>query len=187
MGIRQYKPTSAGRRQASVSDFADITDRSKKPEKSLLTPRKKKGGRNNQGMICTRFRGGGHKQMYRIIDFRRRKDGVWATVEAIEYDPNRSPRIALLKYDDGEKSYILAPEHLKAGDKIISGEEVEPRVGNCLPLRRIPLGMEVHNLEMQPGRGGQLCRSAATSATLTARQAPGAQTTPPSTDVRRAS
>jgi large subunit ribosomal protein L2 len=187
MGIRQYRPTSAGRRQASVSDFADLTDRKRGPEKSLLTPRKKKGGRNNQGMICTRFRGGGHKQMYRIIDFKRQKDGVWATVVAIEYDPNRSPRIALLQYDDGEKSYILAPESLKAGDKVISGEEVEPRVGNCLPLRRIPLGMSVHNLEMQPGRGGQLCRSAGTSATLTAREGHWAQITLPSGEVRRVS
>jgi large subunit ribosomal protein L2 len=187
MGIRQYRPTSAGRRQASVSDFVDLTDRKRKPEKSLLTPRKKKGGRNNQGMICTRFRGGGHKQMYRIIDFRRQKDGVWATVVAIEYDPNRSPRIALLQYDDGDKSYILAPESLKAGDKVISGEEVEPRVGNCLPLRRIPLGMSVHNLEMQPGRGGQLCRSAGTSATLTAREGHWAQITLPSGEVRRVS
>src|SRR6202521_5744279 len=134
MGIRFYKPVTPGRRQGSVSDFKEITDRKKKPEKSLLKPAKKKGGRNNQGVTCTRFRGGGHKKMYRMIDFKRRKDGVWATVAAIEYDPNRSPRIALLQYDDGEKSYILAPENLKAGDKIISGEEVEPRVGNCLPL-----------------------------------------------------
>jgi large subunit ribosomal protein L2 len=187
MGIRQYKPTSAGRRQASVSDFSDLTDRKRRPEKSLLIRRKKKGGRNNQGMICTRFRGGGHKQMYRVIDFKRQKDGVWATVEAIEYDPNRSPRIALVNYDDGEKSYILAPETLKSGDKVISGEEVEPRVGNCLPLRRIPLGMSVHNLEMQPGRGGQLCRSAGTSATLTAREGHWAQITLPSGEVRRVS
>jgi large subunit ribosomal protein L2 len=187
MGIRQYKPTTAGRRQGSVSDFADITDRKKKPEKSLLVPRPKKGGRNNQGMICTRFRGGGAKKMYRLIDFKRRKDGVWAKVVSIEYDPNRSPRIALLEYDDGDKSYVLAPVGLKAGDKIISGEECEPRVGNCLPLRRIPLGMAIHNLEMQPGRGGQLCRSAGTSATLTAREGHWAQITLPSGEVRRVS
>ena len=129
MGIRQYKPTTPGRRQGTVSDFADITDRKKKPEKSLLKPHPKKGGRNNQGIVCTRFRGGGAKRMYRIIDFKRRKDGVWATVVSIEYDPNRSARIALLEYEDGEKTYILAPDGLKAGDKIISGEEVEPRVG----------------------------------------------------------
>ena len=187
MGIRQYKPVTAGRRQGSVSDFAEITDRKKKPEKSLLLPKPKKGGRNFHGVVCSRFRGGGHKRMYRLIDFKRRKDSVWARVVAIEYDPNRSSRIALLEYDDGEKAYILAPEGLKAGDKVVSGEEAEPRVGNCLPLRRIPLGMAVHNLEMQPGRGGQLCRSAGTSATLTAREGRWAQITLPSGEVRRVS
>jgi large subunit ribosomal protein L2 len=187
MGIRYYKPTTPGRRQGSVSDFAEITDRKKKPEKSLLRPHPKKGGRNNQGMTCSRFRGGGHKRMYRLIDFKRRKDDVWATVVAIEYDPNRSSRIALVQYDDGLKAYILAPEGLKAGHKIVSGENAEPRVGNCLPLRRIPLGMTIHNLEMQPGRGGQLCRSAGTSATLTAREGRWAQITLPSGEVRRVS
>jgi large subunit ribosomal protein L2 len=188
MGIRQYKPTTPGRREGSVSDFSDITDRKKKPEKSLLVPKPKKGGRNNQGIVCTRFRGGGHKRMYRIIDFKRKKDGVWATVVAIEYDPNRSSRIALLQYEDGEKAYILAPEGLKAGDRIISGDEaIEPRVGNCMPLRRVPLGMTVHNLEMQPGHGGQLCRSAGTAATLTAREGKWAQITLPSGEVRRIS
>src|SRR5438132_11272116 len=146
MGIRTYKPTTPGRRQGSVSDFAEITDRKKKPEKSLLVPLQRSGGRNFQGVVCTRFRGGGHKRMYRVIDFKRRKDGVWAAVVAIEYDPNRSSRIALLQYDDGVKAYILAPEGLKAGDKVVSGEEAEPRVGNCLPLRRIPLGMTICNL-----------------------------------------
>ena len=187
MGIRQYKPTTAGRRQGSVSDFAEITDRKKKPEKSLLLPKPKKGGRNFHGIVCSRFRGGGHKQMYRLIDFKRRKDNVWARVTAIEYDPNRSSRIALVEYDDGEKAYILAPEGLKAGDKVVSGEEAEPRVGNCLPLRRVPLGMTIHNLEMQPGRGGQLCRSAGTSATLSAREGRWAQVTLPSGEVRRVS
>src|SRR5437899_2808572 len=187
MGIRQYKPVTAGRRQGSVSDFAELTDSKKKPEKSLLRPHPKKGGRNNQGIITSRFRGGGHERMYRVIDFKRQKDNVWAKVVAIEYDPNRSSRIALVQYDDGEKSYILAPEGLKAGDKVISGEEAEPRVGNCLPLRRIPLGMSVHNLEMQPGRGGQVCRSAGTSATLTAREGRWAQITLPSGEVRRVS
>ena len=187
MGIRQYKPTTPGRRQGSVSDFAEITDRKRKPEKSLMHPLQKKGGRNNQGIICVRFRGGGHKRMYRIIDFKRSKDNVWATVVAIEYDPNRSSRIALVEYADGEKSYILAPEGLKAGDKVISGEEAEPRVGNCIPLRRIPLGMTVHNLELQPGRGGQIGRSAGTSATLTAREGRWAQITLPSGEVRRVS
>jgi large subunit ribosomal protein L2 len=187
MGIRQYKPTTPGRRQGSVNDFSDLTDRKKKPEKSLLRPIPKKGGRNNQGIICTRFRGGGHKRRYRLIDFKRKKDGVWATVLAVEYDPNRSARIALLQYEDGEKAYILAPEGLKAEDRVISGEDVEPRVGNCMPLRRVPLGMSVHNLEMQPGRGGQLCRSAGTAATLTAREGKWAQITLPSGEVRRVS
>ncbi len=187
MGIRHYKPTSNGRRGGSVSDFAEITDRKKKPEKSLLEPKPKKGGRNNQGVITSRFRGGGHKKMYRIIDFKRRKDNVWATVVSIEYDPNRSPRIALIQYEDGVKAYIIAPEGLKAGDRIMSGEECEPRVGNCLPLRRIPLGMEIHNLELQPGRGAQVCRSAGTGATLTAREANWAQVTMPSGEVRRVS
>src|SRR5262245_49837352 len=138
MGIRTYKPTTPGRRQGSVLDYSDITDPKKKPEKSLLRPKPKKGGRNNQGVICTRFRGGGHKRLYRVIDFKRRKDDVWATVEAIEYDPNRSSRIALLKYEDGVKVYVLAPEGLKKGDRLLSGENAEPRVGNCLPLRKIP-------------------------------------------------
>ncbi len=187
MAIRQYKPVTPGRRQGTVSDFAEITDRKKKPEKSLLRPKPKKGGRNNQGIVCTRFRGGGHKQMYRLIDFKRKKDNVTATVVGIEYDPNRSARIALLQYEDGEKAYILAPEGLKAGEKIQSGDKVEPRVGNCMPLRSIPLGMTVHNLEMQPGHGGQICRSAGTSATLTAREGKWAQVTLPSGEVRRIS
>ena len=187
MGLREYKPTSPGRRQGTVSDFSDLTDRKKKPEKSLLRPKPKKGGRNNQGIVCSRFRGGGHKQMYRLIDFKRKKNNVWATVISIEYDPNRSSRIALIQYEDGEKSYVLAPEGLKAGDRIVSGEEVEPRVGNCMPLKRTPLGMSVHNVEMQPGRGGQLCRSAGTSATLTAREGSWAQLTLPSGEVRRVS
>ena len=187
MPIRYYKPTSAGRRQGSVSDFSELTDRKKKPEKTLLVPHKKKGGRNNQGIVCSRFRGGGHRRMYRLIDFKRNKDNMWASVAAIEYDPNRSSRIALLHYEDGEKRYILAPEGLKAGDRIISGPSAEPRVGNCLPLSKIPLGMTIHNLEMQPGRGGQICRSAGTSATLTARDGPWAQITLPSGEVRRVS
>jgi large subunit ribosomal protein L2 len=187
MGIRQYKPVTAGRRQGSVSDFADITDRSKKPEKSLLEPKPRKGGRNNQGIVCTRFRGGGAKRMYRIIDFKRRKDGVVAKVLSIEYDPNRSSRIALIEYPDGEKTYILAPEGLKAGDTVQSGEDIEPRVGNTMPLRKIPLGMTIHNVELQPGRGGQLARSAGCSATLTAREGKWAQITLPSGEVRRVS
>jgi large subunit ribosomal protein L2 len=187
MGIRQYKPVTAGRRQGSVSDFADITDRKRKPEKSLLEPKPRKGGRNNQGIVCSRFRGGGAKRMYRIIDFKRRKDDVAAQVVAIEYDPNRSSRIALLQYPDGVKTYILAPEGLKAGDTVQSGDEVEPRVGNTMPLRKIPLGMTIHNVELQPGRGGQLARSAGCSATLTAREGKWAQITLPSGEVRRVS
>ena len=187
MGVRFYKPTSAGRRAGSVSDFADITDPKRKPEKSLLRPLPKKGGRNNQGVITVRHRGGGHKRRYRIIDFKRVKDDMAATVIAIEYDPNRSSRIALLEYEDGERRYILAPEGLKAEDKVISGEKVEPRVGNTMPLKNIPLGMRVHNVELTPGRGGQLSRSAGTSATLTAREANWAQLTLPSGEVRRVS
>jgi large subunit ribosomal protein L2 len=187
MAIRQYKPVTPGRRQGTVSDFAEITDRKKKPEKSLVRPKPKKGGRNNQGIVCTRFRGGGHKQKYRLVDFKRKKDNMTATVVGIEYDPNRSARIALLQYEDGEKAYILAPEGLKAGEKILSGDKVEPRVGNCMPLRSIPLGMTIHNLEMQPGHGGQICRSAGTSATLTAREGKWAQVTLPSGEVRRIS
>ncbi|VTS02162.1 50S ribosomal protein L2 [Tuwongella immobilis] len=185
MAIRNYKPTSAGRRAGSVSDFSEITDKKKKPEKSLLVPLKKSGGRNNQGVITTRFRGGGHKRRYRLIDFKRKKDDVAATVVSIEYDPNRSSRIALLQYTDGTKTYILAPQGLKAGDTVMSGENVEPRVGYCLPLRKIPLGLTIHNVEMQPGRGGQICRSAGTAATLTARGEDWAQITLPSGEVRR--
>jgi large subunit ribosomal protein L2 len=187
MGIRSYKPTTPGRRQGSVLDFKEITDRKKKPEKSLLRPKPKKGGRNHHGVITSRFRGGGHKRMYRVIDFKRRKDDVWATVESIEYDPNRSANIALLKYEDGVKTYILAPEGLKAGDRVLSGNSCEPRVGNCMPLRKVPLGMEVNNLELMPGRGGQICRSAGTSATLTAREGDWAQVTLPSGEMRRVS
>ncbi|MBM4070434.1 MAG: 50S ribosomal protein L2 [Planctomycetes bacterium] len=185
MGIRLYKPTTPGRRQGSVSDFTEITDRKKKPEKSLLVPHQPKGGRNNQGVTCTRFRGGGHKRQYRLIDFKRQKDSVWASVISIEYDPNRSSRIALLQYEDGVKTYILAPEGLKAGDRIMSGDTAEPKVGNCMSLLKIPLGMTIHNLEMQPGRGGQICRSAGTSAVLTAREGSWAQITLPSGEVRR--
>ena len=187
MGIRLYKATSAGRRFGSVSDFAECTHpRENKPEKSLLVPRPKKGGRNNQGVITVRFRGGGHKKMYRLIDFKRnKKDGVAASVIQVEYDPNRSARIALIQYTDGEKAYILAPDGLKAGDTVSNGAEAEPRVGNCLPLGRIPLGMQVHNVEMQPGRGGQICRSAGCSATLTNREGDWAQLTLPSGEIRR--
>lgn len=185
MGIRFYKPTSAGRRNASVSDFAEITDRKKKPEKSLLKRLRKAGGRNFQGKITSRHRGGGHKRLYRVIDFKRTKDGVPAKVHSIEYDPNRSARIALLYYADGEKRYILAPEGLTAGDVIESGEKLEAKTGNCMPLATIPLGTTVHNIELRPGRGGQLCRSAGCSAVLNAREKGWAQITLPSGEVRR--
>jgi len=184
MGIRIYKPTSAGRRNASVSDFKELT-KGAKPEKSLLRRAKKKGGRNNQGVITARHRGGGHKRMYRIIDFRRTKDGVAAKVDSVQYDPNRSARIALLHYIDGTKSYILAPEGLKAGDTVENGVDAPAKTGNCLPLKNIPLGMAVHNIELRPGRGGTFCRSAGTFATLMAREAGWAQLQMPSGEVRR--
>jgi large subunit ribosomal protein L2 len=190
MGIKQYKPTSAGRRAGMVSDFADCTyPRENRPEKSLLRPKPKKGGRNFQGVTTTRFRGGGHKQRYRIIDFKRKLDNVEATVLQVEYDPNRSARIALLQYaDEGKtKAYILAPDGLKAGDKVMSGETeaVEPRPGNCMPLWKVPLGMSIHNVELTPGKGGQFCRSAGCSATLGAREKNWALLTLPSGEVRK--
>lgn len=185
MGIRKYKPTSPGRRGATVSDFAEITDRKKRPEKALTKPKKKTGGRNNQGKITARHRGGGHKRKYRIIDFRREKDGIPAKVAYIEYDPNRSARIALLHYVDGEKRYILAPKGIREGQVILSGPDAEPNVGNCLPLEKIPPGTEIHNIEMQPQHGGQLVRSAGTAAVLNARERKWAQITLPSGEVRR--
>ena len=184
MGIRKYKPTTPGRRNASVSDFADLTSGAK-PEKTLLRPLKKTGGRNNQGKITVRFRGGGHKRRYRLIDFRRNKDCVCAKVHSVQYDPNRSARIALLYYADGEKRYILAPAGLREGNLVESGPESPPTVGNCLPLSRMPLGTEVHNIELQAGRGGVLCRSAGSSATLMAREADWAQIALPSGEIRR--
>ncbi len=185
MGIRKYKPTTPGRRGATVSDFTELTDRKKRPERRLTKPRKKTGGRNNQGKITTRHRGGGHKQRYRVIDFKRLKDGVPAKVAFIEYDPCRTARIALLHYADGEKRYILAPEGMAAGDQVMSGPSAEPKVGNCMPLSRIPLGTTIHNIEMQPGRGGQLCRSAGAAGVLNAREEKWAQITLPSGEVRR--
>jgi large subunit ribosomal protein L2 len=184
MGLREYNPTSAGRRGASVSDFAELTPGAQ-PVKGLLRPKTKTGGRNNQGKITSRFRGGGHKQRYRLIDFRRNKDGVTAKVDSIQYDPNRTARIALLHYADGEKRYIIAPTGLSKGDTVQSGKDAPPTVGNCLPLSQIPLGMVVHNVEMQAGRGGVLCRSAGTNATLMAREAGWAQISLPSGEIRR--
>jgi large subunit ribosomal protein L2 len=184
MGIRRYNPTSPGRRGASVSDFAELTPGAKLP-RALSVPKKRFGGRNNQGVITARHRGGGHKRRYRLIDFRRNKDGVPAKVHSIQYDPNRSARIALLHFADGEKRFILAPEGLKVGQEIMNGPDAPPSVGNCLPMRNIPLGLAIHNIELQPGRGGRLCRSAGSSATLVAREADWAQINLPSGEIRR--
>ena len=184
MGVRIYKPTTPGRRNASVSDFADVT-KGAKPVKSLLRPVKKTGGRNNQGKITARHRGGGHKRRYRVIDFFRKKDGIPAKVAAIQDDPNRSARTALLHYVDGEKRYIVAPDGLQVGSTVLSGPESPPSVGNALPLKNIPLGTVVHNVELQPGRGAVMCRSAGSSASLMARDADWAQITLPSGEIRR--
>ena len=169
MAIRKYKPTTPGRRGSSVADFVEITRTT--PEKSLTRPLPKKGGRNNQGRITTRHQGGGHKRAYRIIDFRRYdKDGVPAKVAHIEYDPNRSARIALLHYVDGEKRYILSPQGLRVGDRLTSGEGAEVRPGNALPLRNIPVGTVIHAVELKPGGGAKMARSAGTSVQLVAKE-----------------
>jgi large subunit ribosomal protein L2 len=168
MGIKTYRPTSPGRRGGSVLDYSEIT--TTEPEKSLLRPMRKTGGRNNHGHQTSRRRGGGNKRMYRVIDFKRDKDGVPARVASIEYDPNRSANIALLHYADGEKRYIIAPLGLSVGMTLGSGAEAEPLVGNTLPLVNIPVGLEIHNIELSAGRGGQLCRSAGSKAQLTARE-----------------
>ncbi|MFT4539109.1 MAG: large subunit ribosomal protein L2 [Planctomycetota bacterium] len=183
MGIRKYKPTSPGRRHGSVLDFAEITRT--KPEKSLLRPLKKTGGRNNLGRITCRHRGGGHKRMYRVIDFKRNKDAVPAKVHSIEYDPNRSCFIALLHYADGEKRYILAPLGLEVGQEIVNGETAEPQPGNAKMLRDIPVGLQIHNVELQIGKGGQICRSAGTYAQLQAREGNYAVVLLPSGELRR--
>jgi large subunit ribosomal protein L2 len=162
MAIKKYKPTSNGRRNMTSSDFAEIT--TNKPEKSLLEPVKRKGGRNNQGKLTVRHHGGGHKRQYRVIDFKRFKDGIPGRVATIEYDPNRSANIALINYLDGEKRYILAPKGLEVGMTIVSGPDADIKVGNALPLQNIPMGSTIHNIEMKPGKGGQLVRSAGTSA-----------------------
>ena len=167
MAIKKYKRTSPGRRNSSVNTHEAVTRRT--PEKSLLRPLKKHGGRNHSGKITSRHRGGGNKRMYRVIDFKRLRDDMPATVMTIEYDPNRTCNIALLQYEDGTKSYILAPKGLNVGTVLFSGEKVEPRVGNCMPLSSIPIGMEVHNIEMRPGQGGKMVRTAGGSAKLGAR------------------
>jgi len=183
MALRSYRPTSPGRRHGTVLDFSDLTK--KRPEKKLVRGKPRTGGRNNLGRLTAEHRGGGAKRLYRIIDFLRRKDDVPARVAAIEYDPNRSARIALLHYADGHKSYILAPKDLRVGDVLLSGEKVEPRIGNSMPLASIPLGFEIHNVELVPGRGGQMARSAGTVAQLQAREGDYAIVTLPSGSVRK--
>ncbi|KAA0216037.1 MAG: 50S ribosomal protein L2 [Leptolyngbya sp. PLA3] len=185
MGIRIYKPTSAGRRNASVNTHEEVTKKS--PEKSLLRPRPSKGGRNHHGTICVRGRGGGVKRMYRQIDFKRRdRDGVEGKVMGVEYDPNRSCHIALVEYADGVVRYIICPLGLSDGDTVLASQEaIEPQVGNMMPLRYIPTGMNVHCVEMLPGRGGQMCRSAGSYARLTNREGDYATLVLPSGEIRR--
>ncbi len=182
MGIKTYKPYTPSRRHMTVSTFEEITK--KKPEKSLVVNVKKKSGRNNQGKITVRHRGGGAKIKYRIIDFKRNKDGIPARVASIEYDPNRSANIALLYYADGEKKYILAPNGLKIGQKVMSGSEAEIKVGNALPLENIPVGSSIHNIEMHPGKGGQLVRAAGNVAQLMAKEGKYATLRLPSGEMR---
>ena len=183
MGIKSFKPYSPGRRFMTVSTFDEIT--TNKPEKSLLAPLKSHGGRNQQGRMTVRHQGGGHKRRYRIIDFKRNKDGIPAKVATIEYDPNRSARIALLHYVDGEKRYILAPNGLKVGDMVESGPEADIKVGNALPLKNIPVGTMIHNIEMKIGKGGQMVRSAGTAAQLMAKEGDYATLRMPSGEVRK--
>ena len=182
MGIRRYKPYTPSRRHMTASDFAEVTK--SKPEKSMVVHIKKSSGRNNQGKITVRHRGGGSKIKYRIIDFKRNKDGIPAKVNAIEYDPNRTAYIALLFYADGEKRYIIAPNGLKPGDTVISGPEAEARVGNAMPMRNIPIGSQIHNIEMKPGAGGALVRSAGNSAQLMAKEGKYATVRLPSGEMR---
>lgn len=183
MGIKKYRPTTPSRRSGSVLDYSEITK--SKPEKSLTEPIRKSGGRNNLGRVTSRFRGGGNKRMYRIIDFKRNKDGVVGMVAAIEYDPNRSCFIALIEYADAEKRYILAPLGLLVGARIESGAVVEPSVGNAMPMKGIPVGLEVHNIEMNPGQGGRLVRAAGGTARLMAREGEWAVIQLPSGEMRR--
>ncbi|HEX7487656.1 MAG TPA: 50S ribosomal protein L2 [Anaeromyxobacteraceae bacterium] len=183
MGLKSYKPTSAGRRLMTVSDFAEITK--SKPEKKLTKAIRKTGGRNVHGHITTRHMGGGHKRRYRVIDWKRDKDGVPAKVASVEYDPNRTARIALLHYKDGEKRYILAPIGLAVGDTLLSGDGVDIRPGNALPIRSIPVGTVLHNVETQPGSGGQMIRSAGSFGQLMAKEGAYAQIRMPSGEVRK--
>lgn len=183
MGIRIYKPTSAGRRNSSVNDYAEITKTV--PEKSLVKRIKKSGGRNHSGMTTVRFRGGGARKIYRMVDFKRNKDDMAAKVVAVEYDPNRTCNIALIQYEDGEKRYILHPVNLVVGDSILSGsKKVEPKVGNCMPLEFIPAGLDVHNVELNPGQGGKIVRTAGSSARLAAKEGRWAHLILPSGEMR---
>jgi large subunit ribosomal protein L2 len=182
LAVRKYKPTSAGRRFGTVSDFSVLTK--KRPEKSLTGPLKKDAGRNSNGRITRRHSGGGHKKLYRFIDFKRLRDGIPARVEAIEYDPNRSARIALLSYKDGKKSYVVAPLKLKVGDILMSGEKADIKPGNVLPLKNIPVGMVIHNIELKKGKGAELARSAGASAQLLAKEGEYASIKLPSGEVR---
>ena len=185
MGLKRFKPTTPSLRYTITSDFAEITKT--KPEKSLLTPLKSTGGRNIYGRITSRWRGGGHKRMYRLIDFKRNRLDAEAKVVAIEYDPNRSSRIALIQYADGEKSYIVAPLEIKVGDVVIStiDKDVEFKVGNCMPLKKIPLGTAIHNIELKPGRGAQIVRSAGAAAQVMAREGNFVSVRMPSSEIRK--
>jgi large subunit ribosomal protein L2 len=185
LGTKIYKPTTSGRRKASVNDYFEVTDKKRRPTKSLLEPKRKTGGRNHHGKITAWWRGGGNKRLYRKIDFKRQNDSGRANVIAIEYDPNRSCHIALIEYPDQTKSYILAPVGLKAGDWVESGENVEPKIGNTTPLKRVPVGMDVHNIEMIAGQGGRLVRAAGTSARLVAREGDWATLLMPSGEMRQ--
>ena len=182
MAIRKSRPTTPGRRGMSHADFSELTR--SEPEKSLVTPKPKKAGRNSYGRITTRHRGGGHKQKYRVVDFRREKDGVPAKVAHIEYDPNRNARIALVNYADGEKRYILLPDRVRVGDQLMSGSDAEIRPGNALPLRNIPVGTVVHNVELKPGGGGKMARSAGASVQLIAKESGNATLRLPSGEMR---
>lgn len=183
MAVKSFKPYSPSRRFITVASFDEIT--TNKPERSLVAPLKSKAGRNQQGKLTVRHQGGGHKRLYRIIDFKRTKDGIPARVATIEYDPNRSARIALLNYVDGEKRYIIAPNHLKVGDKVVSGADADIKIGNCLPLKNIPVGTMVHNVEMKIGKGGQLGRSAGSSIQLMAKEGDHALLRLPSGELRK--
>jgi large subunit ribosomal protein L2 len=185
MGVKIYNKTTPGRRQSSVNDFAELTDKKRRPAKALTQTLVPSGGRNNQGFTTSRFRGGGAKRLYRVIDFKRKKDDIPAKVEAIEYDPNRNCFIALLRYQDGDIAYILAPNGLKAGDVVMSGPNVEPKLGCCLPLKHMPVGMNIHNIELTAGQGGKLVRSAGGMARLAAREGAWATVILPSGEMRQ--